>query len=1007
MRSLLVLVLLTCSAQGFAQTRSDEIPRSLLIRVAPERVAELARAFETVRPASDPTFSHNSIYSASLEDDSLIWRILGLPTAFHGLRLRPYLPTHSIAFEDIRERSNPQLFPKPSFTIAQPTQGLNQLRGAEERLSRCFLLFYSDSLSPEAAARLSCKSSVIELAEARHYRHPLAFVPNDPLLSQQYGIQLIHAEQAWDVVRCDSSMLLADADNGTDWTHEDLASAIYLNQGEIGIDSNGVDKRANGVDDDHNGMIDDWHGWDFDGPQGDTPDNDTRGDAPHGTHTAGLMAATGNNGKGIVGVAFGARILAIKISPDEGSNLDFGFQGIIYAADMHAKAVNCSWGGSAYSVAEQDVVDYAYAKDCAVIAAAGNYGLADNNDLYPASYKHVLSVAMVGSGGVIDTRSNFNTHVSVSAPGAGVLSTIPPNTYGTEDGTSMACPNTVGVVALVRQRFPWMTAGQAMQQVRATSGSAIMDSNRRDLQGHGLIRADSAVTDTNSHSARIEAVTIADDFGQGSFSPGESGGVVLDVLNYLKPVQQLRGYVEVYKGGSAISFQPKVVSFGQAGTLQSVSNLQADLHLKVNDTVAPNTTVVFKVTFFDSLVHYGPDVDFFSFVINPTYLDLNRNNITTTISSKGSIGYNDVTHNQFGSGFEWKNAPSTIQPFGKALMFQGGLMIGTDASHVVDVVQSQDASSADEDFNPNIPARYVTPPDNANAVQEIACAYSDSVADLALQVGVNVHQRAYEFTTGSAANALVLDYTLFKAPTASSAPPTDSTAVALFFDWDIGLSGALNMTHFDSATSTAISNSVVPGYPFVGMKIISAIPHGAEVQYHAIRNDGTQGDVSSYHDYTKEAKWRSMIEWYQQTGPGDISHTFGLKNMPMKSEDSVQMTVVIALGENADQLRHTIDVATVLWYAKLGVRPETTPGAFAIEAYPNPFQSSLHVCWPFAAGDGAAHVAIRDMIGRVVASGDYQGTSCDISSLRLPPGVYVAEVRIGGLRLTKELVSIR
>src|SRR5437763_11715139 len=112
---------------------------------------------------------------------------------------------------------------------------------------------------------------------------------------------------------------------------------------------------------------------------------------------------------------------------------------------MHAKAVNCSWGGSTRSQAEQDVVEYAYAKDCAVVAAAGNNGV--YQDFYPAAYRHVLSVAAAEVNDNIASYSNFNTHVSVSAPGSNVWSTIPVNQYTLESGTSMASPDACGVLA--------------------------------------------------------------------------------------------------------------------------------------------------------------------------------------------------------------------------------------------------------------------------------------------------------------------------------------------------------------------------------------------------------------------------------------------------------------------------------------------------------------------------------------------------------------------------------
>src|SRR5207253_8750200 len=117
----------------------------------------------------------------------------------------------------------------------------------------------------------------------------------------------------------------------------------------------------------------------------------------------------------VAGVAFGARMIPIKISPDDGQNLDFGFEGIIYAADMHAKTVNCSWGGSTYSAAEQDAVEYTYSKDCAIVVAAGNHG--EFEEFYPGSYRHVLDVAAVGMDRDLASYTDYNIHVGVTAPG--------------------------------------------------------------------------------------------------------------------------------------------------------------------------------------------------------------------------------------------------------------------------------------------------------------------------------------------------------------------------------------------------------------------------------------------------------------------------------------------------------------------------------------------------------------------------------------------------------------
>src|SRR5665213_2745583 len=213
---------------------ASEAPGEILVLISPSLDSALGAAFVAARPASDPEFSHSEINLAVLSGDSAIRRLLGGLRGLHGLRLQPFIPTHSVAFEDIRERSNPQLFGK-SEPVAYGAKNNSDLRAAEDKISRWFILSFSDSISDERASELSRKSPFIERAEPKFVRYP-CYTPTDPDISQQYSLSLMHCFQAWDIVRCDSTMILADVDVGTDWSHEDLANAIYLNHGEIGTD---------------------------------------------------------------------------------------------------------------------------------------------------------------------------------------------------------------------------------------------------------------------------------------------------------------------------------------------------------------------------------------------------------------------------------------------------------------------------------------------------------------------------------------------------------------------------------------------------------------------------------------------------------------------------------------------------------------------------------------------------------------------------------------------------
>src|SRR5207248_492626 len=111
--------------------------------------------------------------------------------------------------------------------------------------------------------------------------------------------------------------------------------------------------------------------------------------------------------------------------------------------------------------------------------------------------------------------------------------------------------------------------------------------------------------------------------------------------------------------------------------------------------------------------------------------------------------------------------------------------------------------------------------------------------------------------------------------------------------------------------------------------------------------------------------WRAMTNFFSQAGPGDISMVMGLKNLPLASHDSIEMTLVFALAENLDSLRQTMDAVRAIWNAPAAVwTVNATPN---ISLYPNPFANDLHISWPFI---GAARVSIVDALGREIAARD-------------------------------------
>ena len=202
----------------------------------------------------------------------------------------------------------------------------------------------------------------------------------------------IDAPEAWDISTGSKETLVAVIDTGVDYEHEDIAPNYWTNPGESGLDAEGNDKRTNGIDDDGNGFVDDYKGWDF-----ANNDNDPMDDNSHGTHCAGTIGAKGDDGKGVVGVAWDVSIVGVKFLTGSGSGtLDNAIRSIDYVSAVGAKISSNSWGGGGYSAAMEEAIQRNKEDGILFIAAAGNSGT--NNDTrahYPSSYPldNVLAIA--------------------------------------------------------------------------------------------------------------------------------------------------------------------------------------------------------------------------------------------------------------------------------------------------------------------------------------------------------------------------------------------------------------------------------------------------------------------------------------------------------------------------------------------------------------------------------------------------------------------------------------
>lgn len=338
---------------------------------------------------------------------------------------------------------------------------------------------------------------------------------NDPLLNDQWhynndghiaGTKVgadANVFKAWETgVTGSKDVVVAIIDGGFQVDHPDLKDNVWINTAEL----NG----KSGVDDDGDGYVDDIYGYNFVINSSDINAHS------HGTHVAGTVGATNNNGIGVCGVAGGSdgkggvKMMVCQVFDSRASSsavADFG-AAIVYAADRGASIAQCSWGASVADDEDKSVteaVDY-FTKNGGgdkmngglCIFAAGNNG--EEGDYYPGCLDKVVAVGSMAPDGSVAYYSNRGKWVDVTAPGGledngqqyGVLSTLPNSTYGYNEGTSMACPHVSGIAALILSKYGnKQFSNETLRTLLTTSVNDLYTQNPeyKGLMGSGYIDA--------------------------------------------------------------------------------------------------------------------------------------------------------------------------------------------------------------------------------------------------------------------------------------------------------------------------------------------------------------------------------------------------------------------------------------------------------------------------------------------------------------------------------------
>ncbi len=746
-----------------------------------------------------------------------------------------------------------------------------------------------------------------------HYARPVLFQPNDIFADStrsngQYYLQKIRAYRAWDIEDGDTSVVIGITDTGVRFTHEDLGGQVAYNRADP----------INGLDDDNDGFVDNFRGW-------DTADNDNdpkmEATSPsaadpyyHGTEVSGVSSGAANNGRGVAGVGYRCRFLPVKIYKSTTEGGFAGFEGIVYAADHGCQVINCSWGGVGHwSQYEQDCITYATRnRDAVVVAAAGNTN--GDLDFYPASYAGVVAVSWLARTDVKAPNATFARRVSLCAPGMNITTTDYANDadYTTHpQGSSVAAPQVAGAVALVRARFPALTAAQAAERVRMAADTSIYalpgNAAYREQLGRGRLDVLRALTDTALRSVRLVRTSLS------SRTPAVGGDTLRITATFRNYLAQLAGLtvsltsptpgVRVLAGGP--------VALGGLAPLDSVTLAAGQAFRVVLPlTAAPNVPVALRFGFTDAANNYR-DYEYVTLLLNPAYITLDSTAIAATITSRGDLGYD---HADPRYGFSVAR-----QPGGDHLLSEGGLLVGVDSARVSNRLHSTMQGRVlgyDDDFGTVQPIRFIAPePWEAQAARGV---FADSSGPA--QAGVRVTQRTWNSHQLGCEDAVVIEYGIIN----QTADTLRTPYAGLYADWDIG-QPEHNASRWDPARRLAWAGQVqVNPSPtpraFGGIKLLTPQPVG--VYALDLSNPAAPGPVNATNGLTKAEKWEALKAAANSpttagtiAGGSDVAHLVRAALPALAPGDTVRVAFAVLASASATGLMAAADSVQALFDA--------------------------------------------------------------------------------------------
>ncbi|MGI5310557.1 S8 family serine peptidase [Rheinheimera sp. WS51] len=478
----------------------------------------------------------------------------------------------------------------------------------------------------ELIKKLSLNPSV-EVAEPNYPLHALV-TPDDSRFNELWAMQNtgqnggtagadIKAVEAWDLSTGSSNVIIGVIDTGMDYNHPDLIDNRWVNNGDYPGSTYGYSATNASLDPMDSGS--------------------------HGTHVAGTIGASGNNGVGVTGVNWDVTIIPCQFLGPQGGSTAGAIECINYFTDLKlnygvdVKATNNSWGGGGYSEALRAAIQTSNDAGILFVAASGNDGYdADTTPMYPAAYdlEGIISVASTDRNDTLSVFSGGGSNygavsVDIGAPGSAILSTIPGNSYASYSGTSMASPHVAGAAALLWSINPDLTPAE-VKTILMETGDSLTALTGKTVSGKRLNLANSVVEANPIPSFKL---TISP--RNQEIIAGEAAEYTLDISNLADWTGQVALNVETNPALADVSLSATTAEPGDSVTLQvntAVDTAWGDYNFTITGTDIETNELVKSVNASLSVLPQGLQDRTYENTTPISIPDSNTNGITSIIS---------------------------------------------------------------------------------------------------------------------------------------------------------------------------------------------------------------------------------------------------------------------------------------------------------------------------------------------------------------------------------------